>query len=223
MERSLRGSSLHPLDGTSSEGFPTDPGEVGCLPSVPQIRAARQAAAVEVEVGLAPFIHMVSCCFRLVMIAPGAWLKTCLSSWCYSGPEEAASLLRQLTVKGTEAVWKWVEEEAVVCKVIMSHLTDFVKEFFTLTFLCKSDSATTQKGGTWWRCPDVVGVLISVVRSHVWDKHPPALFIGRCRVKKFPVCRDTAMCPSDSSTSPRLSKLNQMEPFSYKTFTPFYV
>lgn len=36
------------------------------------IRAAQQAAAVKVEVGLAPSIHVVSCCFRLVMIAPGA-------------------------------------------------------------------------------------------------------------------------------------------------------
>lgn len=83
------------------------------------IRAAQQAAAVKVEVGLAPSIHVVSCCFRLVMIAPGAWLKTCWRSWCYSGPGEAASLLGQLTAKGIEAVWKWEEEEVAVCRIIM--------------------------------------------------------------------------------------------------------
>lgn len=43
-----------------------------------------QAAAVRVKVGLLPFIHVVSCCFKLVMIAPGVWLKTCWSRWCYS-------------------------------------------------------------------------------------------------------------------------------------------
>lgn len=141
--RSLRGSSQHPPGWDLIGGFPNRFRRSWMPAKCASIRAARQAAAVEVAVGLAPFIHMVSCCFRLVMIAPGAWLKTCLSSWCYSGPEEAASLLRQLTVEGTEAVWKWVEEEAVACKVIMSHLTDFVKEFFTLTFLCKSASAAT--------------------------------------------------------------------------------
>lgn len=166
------------------------------------IRAAQQAAAVKVEVGLAPSIHVVSCCFRLVMIAPGAWLKTCWRSWCYSGPGEAASLLGQLAVKGIEAVWKWEEEEATVCRIIMSCLTDICSHFCMLTFhLCELQEYTETLSPLEGSVLQVLWLF--VVRSHLWDEPcvwfplpSPALFIGRCRVKKFRLAVTLRCAPS---------------------------
>lgn len=178
------------------------------------IRAARQGTAVRVRVGRTPFIHVVSCCFRLVMIAPGAWLKTCCSGWCYSGLGEAASLLRQLTVKSAKARWNWVEQEAVVWKIIRPLWTGSYMELFTPTFgllvvqvKVKLQKAAQDSSEPFW-------FVTWLVKDYLFFTSSPLLFF-------YSVCHDTTMWPSDSSTSPRLSKLNQMQPFSMKLSLPF--
>ena len=70
------------------------------------IPAAQQAAAVGVEVGPAPSIHVVSCCFKACHDSPWCMIENMLEKLVlfWAGGGGAASLLRQLTVKGIEAV-----------------------------------------------------------------------------------------------------------------------